>query len=288
MSAVGNLRVGALVLPTTPWHRQRDHWRLAEELGFHHAWTFDHLAWAGMPGEPWGAAVPTLTAAACATDRIRLGTLVSSPNFREPVTFAAELATLDEISGGRVQVGLGAGVNGTDSTALGHPARSGAERMAHLERFVHALDALLSGRGGLSLPSAQHPRLPFAISGAGPRGLDLAVGFADTWVTNGFSARPGVEAPAASPAVVADQLARLDEVCARHGRDPKSLRRLLLYVNRGESALSGVDTFLTELRSYAEAGITDVVFPFPDRNSPFRVAAELPREVARLVGLSPE
>ncbi len=291
MSAAG-LRVGALVLPTAPWRRQLLTWQLAETLGYHHAWTFDHLAWTGLPGEPWGSAVPTLTAAACATAHIELGTLVSSPNFREPVPFAAELATLDEISGGRVRVGLGTGAGGAttpDNAAVSRPPGQG--RAERLERFVRTLDeVLVSGTwpgGRVTLPAARRPRVPFAIAGAGPRGMDLAVRFADTWVTNGFSARPGVEAPSASPAVVTDQLARLDEACAQRGRDPKSLRRLLLYVNRGRSALSCVDEFLMELRQYADAGITDLVFPFPGQNSPFEVAAELPVEVARFAGLSP-
>ena len=92
---------------------------LAEQLGFAHAWTYDHLTWRGHRDHTWFAAVPTLTAAATATTRIRLGPLVASPNFRHPLTLAKEMIALDDISGGRVTLGVGAGGTGWDATMLG-------------------------------------------------------------------------------------------------------------------------------------------------------------------------
>src|SRR3712207_3083665 len=113
------MRLGVVVLPTYRWPAAREIWRRVEELGFHSGWTYDHLTWRSLRDGPWFATVPTLTAAAVATSRIRLGTLVASPNFRHPVPFAKELMTLDDVSGGRVTVGLGAGGVGWDATALG-------------------------------------------------------------------------------------------------------------------------------------------------------------------------
>jgi alkanesulfonate monooxygenase SsuD/methylene tetrahydromethanopterin reductase-like flavin-dependent oxidoreductase (luciferase family) len=100
---------GVLILPEFPWTTAQSVWRRAEALGFEHAWIYDHLAWRSFRDSTWFAAIPTLTAAAMATKRIRLGTLVASPNFRHPVPFAKELVTLDDISGGRLTLGLGAG-----------------------------------------------------------------------------------------------------------------------------------------------------------------------------------
>jgi alkanesulfonate monooxygenase SsuD/methylene tetrahydromethanopterin reductase-like flavin-dependent oxidoreductase (luciferase family) len=77
-----------------------------------HAWSYDHLSWRSLADEPWGATIPSLTAAATVTSRIRLGTYVSSPNFRHPVPFAKELATVDEISSGRLLIGVGSGGTG--------------------------------------------------------------------------------------------------------------------------------------------------------------------------------
>jgi alkanesulfonate monooxygenase SsuD/methylene tetrahydromethanopterin reductase-like flavin-dependent oxidoreductase (luciferase family) len=62
-------------------------WRRAEELGFDHAWTYDHLVWAGLPDSPWYGTTPTLAAAAMVTVDDPVGTLVTSPNYRHPVTF---------------------------------------------------------------------------------------------------------------------------------------------------------------------------------------------------------
>ncbi len=78
-------------------------------MGFSHAWTYDHLVWADLPDSPWFAAVPTLAAAAGVTSTIGLGTFVSSPNYRHPYTFARDVLTLDDVSGGRFLCGLGAG-----------------------------------------------------------------------------------------------------------------------------------------------------------------------------------
>src|SRR5438105_6923295 len=118
------MRLGVVILPVLPWSTAQSVWRRAEELGFDHAWTYDHVAWRTLRDRTWFAAVPTLTAAALATSRIRLGTLVASPNFRHPVPFARELISLDDISGGRLTVGVGAGGLGDDATVLGGSAWS--------------------------------------------------------------------------------------------------------------------------------------------------------------------
>src|SRR5205085_9242930 len=98
------------------------------------------LAWRSLRDSAWFAAVPTLTAAATATERIRLGTLVASPNFRHPVPFAKELMTLDDISGGRLTVGIGAGGEGWDATMLGHSAWSRPERADRFAELVGLLE----------------------------------------------------------------------------------------------------------------------------------------------------
>jgi alkanesulfonate monooxygenase SsuD/methylene tetrahydromethanopterin reductase-like flavin-dependent oxidoreductase (luciferase family) len=103
------VRFGVLILPAEGWASQSSSWQRAEALGFDHAWTFDHLAWRSFRDSPWFGAVPTLAAAAAVTSRIRLGTLVASPNFRHPVPFARELMTLDHISAGRLPSGSGRG-----------------------------------------------------------------------------------------------------------------------------------------------------------------------------------
>src|SRR5207248_3255349 len=79
------VRVGIVILPEDRWWAAEPKWRAAEEYGFDHAWTYDHLGWRNLVDGPWFSAVPTLTAAAMVTSRIRLGTFVASPVARHPV-----------------------------------------------------------------------------------------------------------------------------------------------------------------------------------------------------------
>src|SRR4051812_13092831 len=169
------MRVGVLILPEHRWSHAQSLWRRAEELGFDHAWTYDHLAWRSLRDGPWFGAIPTLTAAATATDTIRLGTLVASPTFRHPVPFAKELITLDDVSEGRFTLGIGAGaLSGWDTTILGGEAWSSGERADRFAEFLDLLDRLLrepetsydgryySADAARTYPGCvQQPRIPF-------------------------------------------------------------------------------------------------------------------------------
>ena len=137
------MRIGIVLLPQDPWRVAADRWRLAEAYGFDHAWTYDHLAWRSLADEPWYATVPLLAAAATVTGHIRLGTWVASPNFRHPVPFAKDVMGLDDVSDGRLLLGLGAGGTGYDAEVLG-PPWSPAERAARFGEFVDLLDELLT------------------------------------------------------------------------------------------------------------------------------------------------
>ena len=119
--------LSTVILPVYGWEEACPIWQRAEELGFHAAYTYDHLAYEGFQRGPWFGAVPTLTAAATATERLRLGTLITSANFRHPVTLAKDVMTIDSVSGGRVTVGIGAGSSGLDAAVLGQPPWSGAD-----------------------------------------------------------------------------------------------------------------------------------------------------------------
>ncbi|MBR7835036.1 LLM class flavin-dependent oxidoreductase [Actinospica durhamensis] len=295
------MRIGVLILPAAGWREAREDWRGADELGFAHAWTYDHIAWRDLIGKTWYSAIPTLTAAAAVTRRIRLGTLLATPNFRHPVPLAKEALTLDDISGGRFILGLGAGAGGADARVLGGRAWTAAERAGRFAEFVELSDLLLSApvtsyQGRYYAAEEAHvdpaagtrPRLPFAIGATGPRGMRLAARHAEYWVTNGTSPAPGLIAPAADPKLVAGQVARLREACEREGRDPGTLRTLLLNVNREEPPLRSVAAFEDAVGRFEEAGITDMVVPFPRTQPPFvgaratleRIAATLPADSA--------
>jgi alkanesulfonate monooxygenase SsuD/methylene tetrahydromethanopterin reductase-like flavin-dependent oxidoreductase (luciferase family) len=276
------LRVGVLILPEHPWRESRPRWQRAEQLGFAHAWTYDHLTWREHRDRPWFGAIPTLTAAAASTDRIRLGTLVASPNFRHPLTLAKEVITLDDISNGRLTLGIGQGSRGWDATMLDATPSSPRERSERFREFVELTDLLLrepetdyvgsfySVRDARTYPGCvQRPRVPIAIAASGRRGMRLAARFAETWVTNGDRTRPGPVDPAQGARDVRDQINLLEDVCIQEGRDPAVLSRLVLTGPILRSGLGSVDEFDDTVGTYAAIGVTDLVVHWPRAEQPY-------------------
>jgi alkanesulfonate monooxygenase SsuD/methylene tetrahydromethanopterin reductase-like flavin-dependent oxidoreductase (luciferase family) len=272
------MRVGVVVLPEHSWPATRAIYSHVEELGFDHAWTYDHLSWRTLRDGPWHAAVPLLSAIAATTARLRLGTLVASPNFRHPVPFAKELMTLDEISNGRVILGIGAGTANHDASVLGTPPWSPAERTARFEEFVELLDGLLttsavtyegayySASDARTIPGCvQRPRLPFAIAATGPRGMAVAARHAQTWVTFGDPALPASEHFEGLPRLIR----LLDAACEAAGRDPASIDRLVLTGALGPDSSSSPDEFTDAVGRYATLGFTDVVVHYPRPAEPY-------------------
>ena len=277
------MRFGVLILPAESWGEQSQTWRYAEALGFDHAWTFDHLAWRSFRDSPWFGAVPTLAAAAAVTSKIRLGTLVASPNFRHPVPFARELMTLDHISAGRFTLGIGAGGSGFDATTTRREPWSRRERADRFEEFVTLLDELLTepvtthaGRhyqafGARMHPGCvQRPRLPFAVATGGPRGMRLAARFGSTWVTEGPLAPDGsaLGGAGALPGLAAE-MERIDAACTEVGRDPATLGRLLYVGTRISGVTASPEAFRDATGRFEELGVTDLVVHWPRPVAPF-------------------
>jgi len=269
------VRLGVCILPEQRWPEQQRLWQRAEELGFDHAWTYDHLAWRSLRDGPWFGAVPTLSAAALATSRIRLGPLVASPNYRHPVPFAKELMTVDDISVGRLVVGIGAGGEGWDAAMLGRTPWSARERADRFAEFVELLDVLLrqpktkyegswySADEARTYPGCvQQPRVPFAVAAAGPRGMRLAASYAETWVTTGDRSGGGIGG-------VADQVKGLEDVCLSAGRDPSTIGRLVLTGPELDPGLESEGAFADTVGRYEEVGITDLVVHWPRPSEPY-------------------
>jgi alkanesulfonate monooxygenase SsuD/methylene tetrahydromethanopterin reductase-like flavin-dependent oxidoreductase (luciferase family) len=269
-------KVGVIILPQLRWAEQAALWRRAEEYGFDHAWTYDHLTWDPLAGEPWGATMPTLTAAALVTRQIPLGTWVASPNYRHPVPFARELIGLDDISGGRAVLGIGAGGAGADAVVLGGESLSPADRAARLEEFVTLLDLMLrqqstswSGRfyaaqdAATTLPCVQQPRLPFVIAANGPRMMRLAARFGRGWATTGDPTVRGTRDDDEWWAGVGRLAARFDRVLAEEGRDRSEVDRMLSLDAGPIFSLASADHFAAVVERAAGLGFTDVVPHWP-------------------------
>jgi alkanesulfonate monooxygenase SsuD/methylene tetrahydromethanopterin reductase-like flavin-dependent oxidoreductase (luciferase family) len=288
---VPRVRVGVVVLPQQRWAQARERWRAVEEMGFDAAWTYDHLAWRDLADEPWFATVPTLTAAATVTSRVRLGTWVASPNYRHPVPFAKDLMTLDDVSGGRLVVGIGAGGTGWDADVLGQSRPTPGERVRRLDEFCELLDLLLrqpsttrqgewfSAVEARMLPGpVQHPRPPFVVAANGPRALQVAARRGDAWATTGTTGPE--EGQEAWWRGVADVAARFDDALAQVGRSAAQVDRYLSLDSGAVFSLTSREAFTDAAGRAAELGFTDVVTHWPREHGPYAGDVRVLEQVA--------
>ncbi|BCJ59338.1 LLM class flavin-dependent oxidoreductase [Micromonospora endophytica] len=270
------MRIGIVILPDQRWSVAQHRWRQADEWGFDHAWTYDHLGWRDLVDGPWFDSMTTLTAAASVTSRIRLGTLVASPNFRHPAAYARQVTALDDISGGRVLLGLGAGGIGFDSAVLGGETLPPRQRVDRFAEFAELLDAILRHDGttwrgdwfaavdARNNPGCvQEPRVPFVMAANGPRSLRLAVRFGQGWVTYGA----GGDDLEGWWAGIAELVDRLDSTLAAEGRDPATLDRYLSLDGAPVFSLSSAQFFADQVGRAAKLGFTDVITHWPRESS---------------------
>lgn len=275
------MRHGICILPEYPWAEAAPIWRRAEELGFDHAWTYDHLVWAGLPDSPWHSTVATLTAAAMVTDRIRLGTLVASPNFRHPMTLARDIVTLEDISGGRVLLGVGAGGD-LDATVLGELLSRG-ERSRRFREFVPLLDRCLredhvdhTGEFYAAVDARNRTPVstPLVVAAEGPRAMHLAVTYAEGWVTTGptggdWSQRDDVERWWRGVAELTERFTAAEQAGLSLDGSKSPLDRYLTLDASGPAALSSVDFLAEQVGRAEELGFTDVIVHWPRRQAPY-------------------
>ncbi|HZP90109.1 MAG TPA: LLM class flavin-dependent oxidoreductase [Actinomycetota bacterium] len=217
----------------------------AERLGFDSVWVSDHFVYSlaryGGPDGLHGSLEPMTALAALAplTERVRLGTLVLCGAFRHPAILAKSATALDLLSGGRLDLGIGAGWYEDEFRRFGVAFGTVGDRFRALEETVGALDALLRGgpvdfegrrvrlRGAFNHPvPAQRPRPPIWIGAkGGDRALRLVARHADGWNTVWRW----------TPEAYADRVRRARELCDLEGRDPRTLRLSLgLYTVVGE------------------------------------------------------
>jgi alkanesulfonate monooxygenase SsuD/methylene tetrahydromethanopterin reductase-like flavin-dependent oxidoreductase (luciferase family) len=270
--------------------------RRVEAMGYDHLWTYDHLSWRRYRDRPWYSALPWLTGMAGATERIRLGTMVASPNLRHPATLAQDAITLDHVSNGRLILGVGAGGIGFDATVFGHEPLARSELVARLTEFVELLSRLLTEDlvsydgtyytvvDACVRPAAvQVPRMPIAIAAGGKKALELTARHADSWITYGDTTNGDRSVTGTDDAVRA-QVRILEDACAAIDRDPATIRRIYLTGNTDARPLASVSAFKDFVSRYREFGFTDVVFHHPRTddpvwNEPEKIVEEIATEV---------
>jgi F420-dependent oxidoreductase-like protein len=200
-----------------------------EDLGFESLFRSDHLtALEGHPRRATLALWPSLTYLAIQTRSLRFGPLVSPMTFRHPAIVARAAAAVSELSGGRLDMGIGAGWFAGEHRMFGIPYPPYAERLEMLEEGARVLQALWSGRPATfqgryySLDEAQADpappgRIPLILGGKGERTLQLVARYADEW---NFSYQ--------GPDAFAEKSARLDKHLRAEGRPPADVRRSLM------------------------------------------------------------
>jgi alkanesulfonate monooxygenase SsuD/methylene tetrahydromethanopterin reductase-like flavin-dependent oxidoreductase (luciferase family) len=277
------------------WAQVRDDFQLAEELGYDNAWLVDHLMDTdGPPDSPCMEAWTLLAALAVSTNRIRIGVLVCSNTFRHPSLLLKEAATVDQLSGGRLILGLGTGWYEEEHRRYGielPPAAERVERLAETAQIAHLLmsgtPATFDGRyyqlrdAPLEPPPLQQPRIPILIAAHRPRMLRIAARYADMWDT--FPARSGTATEGVADDV-ADRIALLDRACREIGRDPADIRRSTW---TGGEVLASEERFTDFVERHMALGFTDFSTGMPspvDRGRLTTIAREV---IPRLRALRP-
>ena len=282
---------GVLAPQVVPYDVQVKRWRELEAYGFDSLWFADHFVNPARPGGRWFESHTLMAAAAAKTSTIRVGALVSSITIRHPALFAKEALTLDHISNGRFELGVGAGGAPRDFEMTGLANWTPAERARRFREFVLLLDCLLTGARDENATTSfegtyyqakdavmnpgpvQRPRPPLTLAAGGPVNMRFVARMADRW--SQIPGPMGGRAPESweYSAAACLELARtrngqMDEFCAAEGRDPATLRRSVL-VGGGvtpDQPWASPEAFRDFTGRYMEAGINEFIFYYPSRN----------------------
>ena len=233
--------------------------RNAERLGFDSFWLYDHLYTPHLPDMPAFEGWTLATALLTETERLRVGHMVLCATFRHPALLGKMATTLDVISNGRLNVGIGSGSYDLEHHEAGIPWDTLAYRSEILEETLEIVTSMFANEKttfagnhfqvqdlpNLPLP-VQQPRPPIYIGGIGEkRTLPLVARFADVWHSWG------------SPKSLADANARIDQLATEAGRDPASIMRA------GSLSLDDVDTAKRHTEKFVEAGYGYLVCGWP-------------------------
>jgi alkanesulfonate monooxygenase SsuD/methylene tetrahydromethanopterin reductase-like flavin-dependent oxidoreductase (luciferase family) len=281
-SMTHELRFQVLTLANASWDEVLARFERVEALGFDIIAMADHFVNWANPSTPWFDLWTQAAAAAAKTSRIRLSTCVAQIPLRNPAMFARQALSVDNISNGRLEVGLGLGLPIDPSyDMMGIPNWSNKERAVRFDEYVEIVDQLLSNEvttykgqyyevneAMMNPRPVQKPRPPIMIAAMGPVMLKKAARYADTW--NSLSFKEDFDSQMAE---TRERIAKIDENCAAIDRDPGSLRRSYLMYDAGSRASGGFikyyesEAIFTDMvEQVVELGITDIGLYYPERD----------------------
>mgnify|MGYP001819217258 CR=1 FL=1 len=288
-------RFGVLVLPNSEWPEILRRAKHVEDLGFELVSTADHFVDWSDTSRLWHEGWSVLAAVAMATERVRIATYVTQFPLRHPAMLARQALTIDHISNGRLEIGIGTGIPIDPSyDMMGIPNWSGKERVVRFKEYVHIIDQLLSNevtsfegefftinQAIMKPRPVQRPRPPLVIAALGPVMLRFSAGIADTWNTMSFAQTLDEQL-----ADVKEKLRIVDEACAKAGRDPGALRRSYHMFDPSARSSAGafscyasVDAFEDAAGRLLEAGFSELSLYYPELAEQVPVFERVARDV---------
>ena len=276
---VKDVRFGVLTIQNLPWKKEIELWKLIEKLGFDSVWIADYFTDPVNPTGHWFESWTLLASLAVVTEKIRIGTLVTSIPLRNPAIVARQALTIDHISNGRLELGLGTGVPGNIDPVynmIGIEDWGGKERVNRFKEQIEMIDMLLRqsissykgkfyklNEATMNPPTIQKPRPPLTIAAMGSSMLKIAAQYADTWNTHGATEwNTPVEKIINN---VRMRAALIEKYCEEIGRDPETLDRSLLFYSRfGRNIINSKESFQKIIQKYKEEiGINEFILYFP-------------------------
>ncbi|MHB8613230.1 MAG: LLM class flavin-dependent oxidoreductase [Candidatus Dormibacteraceae bacterium] len=268
------LSFGVLTFQALRYTELLDDVLFAERIGLESAWLADQAVPEELSIlEAWTA----LAALAGGTQRIRIGTLVTNVAMRNAMMLARQALTVDHVSNGRLDVGIGAGYYEDDHRWLGIDYLDTKGRAQRLTEVAEVLDQALRGQrvtydgthvrlnDAPTLTPVQQPRPPIWIAVHGGTSMSLASRLAEGAVLVGDAGTGLTE----TVRRFGDRMKRLDEMCANQGRDPRSLRRCYLAGFAEEPIFSSMETAADFIGSFVELGTTDFAFGLANPAQPY-------------------
>jgi alkanesulfonate monooxygenase SsuD/methylene tetrahydromethanopterin reductase-like flavin-dependent oxidoreductase (luciferase family) len=253
------MKFGALTLPNAPWPELVERWKRLDELGIETIWVADELGNALRLEQPWFEGWACVSALAQATTRARIGPLVSPITLRNPAVLAKASITVDHASGGRLELGVGAGGSEFDHDLAQVPRWEAGERLARLRAFVERLAELLADER--LAPRPLQARIPLTIAGHARATLRLAAEYADRWNAfggYGLTAEEGLRR-------CRKRNERLTMICLELGRDPATLVRSALIGHPfvGETPWRSEAAFRDLVARWSGAGFDELILYYP-------------------------
>jgi alkanesulfonate monooxygenase SsuD/methylene tetrahydromethanopterin reductase-like flavin-dependent oxidoreductase (luciferase family) len=264
------LRFGIIQLQNRPWATLVENCQRIESLGYDSFWVGDHFVNGHSLEEDWFDGWSIITALAALTRTVRIGTLVTNIIYRNPAVLAKQALTVDHISRGRLNLGIGATTERDPSHRMtGVEVWKTAERVQRFREVIEIVDQMLrnelttyQGRyytiseAHMKPAPVQKPRPPLTIAAIGPTTLKVAAKYADVWNTYGGWNL----SPQQTYNTLRERCDQLDQYCAKIGRDPHTIRRSFLVGLTDEKPFVSLSAFNDFIGRYSGIGFSEFIF----------------------------